>query len=126
MQTHCGQIGIAFQKRLDLADVGVEKTLSLRGECRQVEMGLSTFVLVSLDDGGHRFAVHTQSTSDAAKRAAAVPLANDLGSLGLAHVRASSEMRSRESVATEVASRQSRSKRGARSSRSLGVSPARP
>ena len=123
MQSDGGQIRVAFQQLRDVIRVRVQQAWPARA------LASAAPALVAPDSParGTRSCGRFPDSRDAALRSAAIAQADDLVAGGFLHAAVFiSPTRSRLSAATEAASRDSFSKRGARIARSSGVSPARP
>ena len=124
MQADGGQIRVAFQQLRDPIRVRVQQARPARTFAFRFS---GPGALVFLQHAVHALAVDSQLPRDGSLRSAGIVQADDLVARGFLHAAVFiSPTRSRLSAATEAASRDSFSKRGARIARSSGVSPARP
>src|ERR1051326_2181126 len=123
VQPHRAQIRVALQQSRNLIGIGIEQT---RPESTLLFRGAGPAVLVVPEYAVYALAVDAQQARDASLRCPGVMQTHDLIASGFIHAVFSSFTRSRLSAATDLASRDSLSKRGARMRRSSAVSPARP
>src|SRR5947208_1404009 len=124
MQADRSQIRVAFQKLRGLIRIRVQQSRPARAFAFRLA---SPLALVLLQHPVHAFAVDSQLARDQSVRSAGIVQTDDLVACGLVHAAVFISLtRSRLNAATEAASRDSFSKRGARIARSSAVSPARP
>ena len=124
MQADSGQIRVTFQQLRDLIRIRIQQTRPARTFAFRFSGPLAP---VLLQYAVHALAVDSQLARDRSLRSAGIVQADDLVAGGFLHAAVFiSFTRSRLSAATEAASRDSFSKRGARIARSSAVSPARP
>src|SRR6266508_4145049 len=123
LKPHRSQIRVALHELHHLIRVRVEQTRPMN-PLRFPGAGPLFFVLAEYAE--HALAMDTQQARDGSLRSPCVMQTHDLIAGGFIHAVFNSRTRSRLSAATDPASRDSLSKRGARITRSSAVSPARP
>src|SRR5216683_1254687 len=124
MQTDSGQVRVAFQQLRDLIRVRIEQTRPARASSLYFTCPA---VQVFPQHAVHALAVDSQPACNRSVGSAGVVQPDDLVARHFPHAAAFiSPTRSRLREATEAASRDNFSKRGARNARSSGVNPARP
>ena len=124
MQADGGQIRVAFQQLRDPVSIRIQQTRAVRAFAFYFS---SPGALMFFQHAAHALAVDSQLKRNRSLRSAGIAQADNLVARGSLHAAVFiSPTRSWLSAATEAASRDSFSKRGARIVRSSGVSPARP
>src|SRR5262252_4109040 len=123
VQPHRCQIRVAFQQLRDLIRERVELA---RPANSFLSGGAGPAVLVIAKYAEHALAMDAQQARDGSLRSPGIMQTHNLVANGFLHAVFSSFTRSRLSAATDPASRDSFSKRGARITRSSAVRPARP
>src|SRR5580693_9935010 len=124
MQADGGQIRVAFEQLCDPIRIRVQQTRAARAFVFSFSVTVS---LMFFQHAVHALAIDSQLQGDRSLRSAGITQADDLVARSFPHAAVFiSPTRSKLSAATEAASRDSFSNRGARIARSSGVSPARP
>src|SRR5215475_2705159 len=124
MQADRGQVRVAFQQLRDLIRVGIQQSGFARTTVLRLFISLAS---VPLQNAVDALTVDIEQACDRSLGSSGIVQPDDLVARGFVHAAGFiSVTRSRLRAATDAASRDSRSKRGARTARSSAVSPARP